>query len=127
MENMKTRGNRAINHGFITGFMCVILIASCVSIMNKSILFEDTEYIEPSDLPRMSDPTSFISIWNTTITDPGSSGSRQIRLPLDSDGIYNFTVNWGDGSNDTITACNQTLSGESNPVTHTYASGGIFA
>ncbi len=65
-----------------------------------------------------SDPNEFISVWNTT--KPGSTNSNQIHLPLQSSGTYNFIVNWGDGSNDTITVWNQAA------VTHTYTSGGVY-
>lgn len=61
--------------------------------------------------------TSFISTWNTTNT--GASASNQIKLPLVSSGTYNFSVDWGDGTSNTITAWNQAQ------TTHTYASSGI--
>ena len=62
----------------------------------------------------------FISTWNTTLTSSGSSNSDQIMLPLESSGTYNFFVDWGDGSNDTITAWNQA------ETTHTYSSTGTY-
>jgi len=40
------------------------------------------------------DPTSFISTWDTTNTSTGSSNSDQIKLPLVSNGTYNFTVDY---------------------------------
>nr|MDA3814954.1 BspA family leucine-rich repeat surface protein [Patescibacteria group bacterium] len=59
--------------------------------------------------------------WNTANISTGSSASNQVRLPLRSDGNYNFTVDWGDGSPvDTITAYNQS------EVTHTYSSSGTY-
>tara|TARA_R100001594_G_scaffold7798_2_gene20781 strand:+ start:406 stop:2379 length:1974 start_codon:yes stop_codon:yes gene_type:complete len=61
----------------------------------------------------------FVSTWNT---EAGDSGNKTITLPLVSSGSYNFTVDWGDGSSDTITAYDQVLSGESVAVTHTYSS-----
>jgi hypothetical protein len=61
---------------------------------------------------------AFISTWNTTNTSSGSSNSNQIKLPLVSNGVYNFNVDWGDGNNDTITSWNQS------EVTHTYSSSG---
>ncbi len=66
------------------------------------------------------DPNAFISIWNTTKTSFGSSGSNQVRLPLESSGTYGFTVDWGDGSNDMITIWDQAA------VNHTYASEGVY-
>jgi hypothetical protein len=41
---------------------------------------------------------TFISTWNTNNTLTGSSTSTQVKLPLESTGTYNFTVDWGDGS-----------------------------
>ncbi len=61
-------------------------------------------------------PSSFLSTWNTSLISSGSSGSNQIRLPLESSGTYNFVVAWGDGTADTITTWNQT------ERTHTFAS-----
>ncbi|MFX0100522.1 MAG: DUF2341 domain-containing protein [Candidatus Hodarchaeota archaeon] len=63
---------------------------------------------------------AFISTWNTSELSYGSSTPDQIRLPLVSTGTYNFSVNWGDGTFDTITSWNQS------EVTHTYASPGIY-
>jgi surface protein len=58
----------------------------------------------------------FISVWDTTKTSISSSNVTQIKLPLISDGTYDFTVDWGDGTNDTITTWNQS------ETTHSYAS-----
>jgi surface protein len=60
--------------------------------------------------------TEFISVWDTTLGD----GSPSIILPLVASGNYNFSVNWGDGNTDTITAYDQA------EVTHTYATGGEY-
>lgn len=60
----------------------------------------------------------FITIWDTTKT--GTSLSTQITLPLINGGNYNFTVDWGDGSSETITQWNDPA------TTHTYASSGIY-
>ena len=59
-------------------------------------------------------PDSFVSNWNTTKSGTGSSNSTQIKFPLESTGTYNFIVDWGDGTTDTITSYNQA------EVTHTY-------
>lgn len=63
---------------------------------------------------------SFISIWRTSNTSAGSSASNQIKLPLLAVGTYNFMVDWGDGTSDTITAWNQVQ------TTHTYAISGDY-
>jgi surface protein len=62
----------------------------------------------------------FVSTWNTVNTTGGSSNSNQVKLPLKSNGVYNFTVNWGDGNTDTITTWNQA------ETTHTYTSTGTY-
>ena len=60
----------------------------------------------------------FISTWNTA--NAGTSSPTQITLPLQSSGTYDFLVDWGDVSSNTITAYNQP------EVTHTYSSSGIY-
>ncbi len=62
--------------------------------------------------------TPFISKWDTTQS--GNTGNTQISLPLESSGTYNFNVDWGDSTSDTITAWNQP------EVTHTYSSAGNY-
>ena len=52
---------------------------------------------------------AFVTTWETT------TPSETITLPLVSTGSYDFDVDWGDGSSDTITAYDQA------EVTHTYA------
>jgi len=67
-----------------------------------------------------SDPNEFLSIWNTTKTSTGSSGSKQVSLPLQSIGTYNFIVDWGDEKHDTITSWHDAA------VNHTYTSEGVY-
>ena len=63
---------------------------------------------------------AFISVWRTSAVSSGSSGSNQVIFPLESYGIYNFTVDWGDGTNDTITRWDQP------EVNHTYGTSGVY-
>ena len=63
-------------------------------------------------------PGAFNSTWNTSKI--GVSNSTSIKLPLESDGIYNFVADWGDGTNDTITLYNQS------EVTHNYGVEGTY-
>lgn len=51
---------------------------------------------------------------------PGASSNTQYKLPTNAAGTYNFVVDWGDGSTDTITGYRQA------EVTHTYSTGGIY-
>ena len=48
------------------------------------------------------------------------SASDTFVLPLQSSGVYNFDVDWGDTNKDTITVYNQS------EVTHVYSSGGTY-
>ena len=61
---------------------------------------------------------TMISTWNTE--NPGTSNDDQIQLPLEFGGIYDFIVDWGDGTSDHITAWDQA------EVTHTYAEPGNY-
>jgi surface protein len=58
--------------------------------------------------------TEFISVWDTTL-----GNEPTITLPLVFSGNYNFSVNWGDGNTDTITAYDQA------ERIHNYATGGV--
>ncbi len=60
----------------------------------------------------------FVTKWNTS--NPGISNYNQIKLPLEASGTYNFQVDWGDSSSDTITSYNQA------EVTHTYIQPGVY-
>ncbi len=68
------------------------------------------EYVPP--------PPTMISTWNTE--NAGVSNDDQIQLPLEEEGNYDFTVEWGDGTSDTITEWDQL------EVTHTYDEPGIY-
>lgn len=61
---------------------------------------------------------TFISSWKTD--NSGISNSNQIKLPLQSNGTYNFSVDWGDGTTDTIT--NYLAAA----ATHTYSAPGTY-
>lgn len=60
----------------------------------------------------------FITTWKTD--NIGASNNDQITLPLENGGTYSFTVDWGDGSSDTISDWNQS------ETTHTYSSAGTY-
>jgi len=60
----------------------------------------------------------FISRWKTN--NSGDSGDNQITLPLVENGSYNFTVQWGDGEEDTITVWYDPSK------THTYPAAGEY-
>ncbi|NBT57598.1 BspA family leucine-rich repeat surface protein, partial [bacterium] len=75
--------------------------------------------VSQSVTPSLSQAGAFVSTWSTDKTSTGSSTSTQIQLPLESSGTYNFTVDWGDGSQNTITTWNDAN------ANHTYASEGV--
>ena len=73
-------------------------------------------------------PFGFRTVWDTTKVEsnifPGNASSTPndtIRLPLHESGFYDFTVAWGDGTEDHITTYNQS------EATHQYPSTGIYS
>ena len=62
---------------------------------------------------------SFLTTWNTS--EPGISASNEIQLPLRDSGVYNFTVEWGDGTSDKIMAWDQA------ETTHQFSSSGTYS
>tara|TARA_Y100000034_G_C6826021_1_gene372414 strand:- start:53 stop:1084 length:1032 start_codon:yes stop_codon:yes gene_type:complete len=68
--------------------------------------------------PMFNSGAEFISTWKTD--NSGTSNNDQITLPLELGGTYNFKVDWGDSSSDTITAYNDPA------VTHTYTLVGTY-
>ena len=65
--------------------------------------------------------TAFTTTWKTDNLFSGSSANNQIKLPLEGGGaVYNFIVDWGDGSTNTITSATQA------ETLHTYASIGVY-
>jgi len=57
---------------------------------------------------------------DTTKTGGTGTAATHFKLPLTVAGVYNFSVDWGDGQSDTITAWNDAA------VDHTYAAGGVY-
>jgi len=78
--------------------------------------------LEKNDVVDLSQtaPNQFVFTIDTENTSSGSSLNTQFMMPLVFEGSYNATVNWGDGSSDTITSYNQ------QEVTHTYSSAGQY-
>lgn len=68
---------------------------------------------------------AFISVWNTDVAEfsigvDESSIDNQIKLPLVKNGQYDFTVNWGDGTSDSITQYNDPA------AIHIYDKAGVY-
>ena len=83
-----------------------------------SALFTSIAWMVPAQAA--PGPDAFVSTWLTTETSPGSSDANQVRLPLYSGGVYNFTVDWGDQTSSAVT------SWDDPDATHTYASEGEY-
>ena len=77
--------------------------------------------LEENDVIDLSSVNPFYEFTvNTANTGLGSSTSTQYGLSTRASGTYDFTVDWGDGSTNTITTYN-----DANGL-HTYSSGGIY-
>ncbi len=57
---------------------------------------------------------------DTTQTSGTTTGNTSFKLPLTNNGTINFTIDWGDGTTDTITTWNQA------ETTHTYPTPGTY-
>ena len=116
MEIRLNKNNIIKLSAFLVIFSLILLIYLFPTFLSQKQkqTYTSLEFVTPN----ISAPNSFISIWNTA--EDGVTGSNQLQLPLQSTGTYNFLVNWGDTTNDTITNWNQT------ERTHTYASEGEY-
>jgi len=71
--------------------------------------------------PQTATPVmDFVSVWDTRLISSGSSMSNQVRLPLHSQGDYDFTVNWGDGNANIIKLY------DAAEILHTYSASGVY-
>lgn len=116
---MNNNSRFKVKLGVMVGVLLIL-----VTIQHTISFFPEKQQAIPLNTPKnfavplSADPNAFISIWDTT--QPGVSGSNQVQLPLESSGNYNFLVDWGDGSDDTITVWNQA------EVIHTYSFSGEY-
>ena len=111
--------NKAVKLG--AAFMLSWLVMLNISIFTTQVQQQkqtssDVEFI----VHTAQDPNAFVSVWNTSKTSVGSSNSSQVRLPLEATGTYDFKVDWGDESNNTVTIWNHAN------VTHTYTTEGVY-
>lgn len=88
---------------------CAAKTHTCLS--NETCVFTESEAF---DCVRLS----FVSTW--TSYNVGQSDDDQISLPLTSSGMYDFTVDWGDGTSDHITSWDQA------EKVHTFAEPGTY-
>ncbi len=88
-----------------------------VNLSNK----QDSTNMDNTDITTNTyDEEAFVSRWNTSLTSDVSSAENQIKLPLQENGDYAFTVEWGDGTNHTITTWNQS------EIIHNYTTPGVY-
>lgn len=93
--------NKAIALGIALVLVSLVLLNVAALMMPFQWQMEQPASVEYS-VPIASNPSDFVSIWDTTKTNPDSSDSNQVCLPLYDSGEYNFTVYWGDGTHDNI-------------------------
>jgi len=85
------------------------------------LLLEKNDVVDLAAIaPTPVDPTAWTFTINTANLTTGSTTNTQFKLPLTTSGTYNFSVDWGDDSTDTITTYNQA------EATHTYATAGTY-
>ena len=84
-------GQKNITRKKIIGIFLIILVVFSSGVASFVVIFLFNN-------PHNSSPIIcvFRSQWDTTKTSPGSSNDHQVRLPLISEGKYEFTVDWGD-------------------------------
>ncbi|WP_228234842.1 BspA family leucine-rich repeat surface protein [Allomuricauda sp. M10] len=87
----------------------------CLSEVDRNSLINDHGWII-NDYGKDCDPEEpFITTWKTD--NPGPSNDNQITIPTNDREIYDYRVDWGDGSFD---------EGVTGDITHTYAQPGVY-
>jgi surface protein len=120
MKNPKLRKGKVVIMSLtISILMFTILFSTYIPENSEKVTYNETNFLL-QDIQASADLSSFISVWDTTLTSNASSETNQVKLPLEASGIYDFTVNWGDGNSDTITNWAQA------EVTHNYSSTGVY-
>jgi surface protein len=59
---------------------------------------QDPLIVKYRDVPIKASNEPFLSRWDTTKGTGGGPARRQVVLPLEASGTYDFIINWGDGS-----------------------------
>lgn len=88
-----------------TVFLLVLFIVVCLPEFSIAAI---------RDTPDSNFNPEFISRWNTEL--PGSNND-QVTIPTNGSYVYDYTVDWGDGTSDTNITGN---------ITHTYDDPGIY-
>jgi flagellin-like protein len=97
--------------GNVSGAANIVVLTSDKII--ETYKYVDNGYTVQPSLIIIVDPLTFTTTWDVNSVN-GSSGNWSLDLPLQTDGDYNFTVEWGDGNSDIILLYNQS------EVTHSY-------
>jgi len=113
------KGKRVIE-SIILGVILILMIISVIIITPHFNYQRETPIYTDFSVRSSTNSDSFLSMWNTNYISQGSSNIGVVRLPLQSNGTYDFVVDWGDNNSNTITSWNQIS------VTHTYLSPGIY-
>ncbi len=100
--------------------ICALLLVCNPTLQSSYHLPTQETPRENISIKAASDPTAFVSVWNTSKISTDSSAANQIKLPLYPSGTYDFLVDWGDGTTNTITDANDTA------AIHTYSAEGIY-
>ncbi len=96
-------------------FLLAIPIISPDTVTEDEVVFQPVSSIDSNSIELQGiGPDSFVSRWNTTHISSGSSNTTQIVLPLLDTGTYDFVVDWGDGTTDSI------IGYDPSGVNHTY-------
>ncbi len=89
-------------------------ISYCTSEMARQTLIDNYGWVI-NDAGKDCSKTYFITTWKTD--NPGASADNQVSIPTYPGEVYDYNVDWGDGTND------NNVTGD---ITHTYTTSGIY-
>ena len=112
-------------------------IKECIQDLNiqqlEAVIFTENKIISKkvflSSIPPVDYGLTFVSVWDTRLNSSGSSNKSQISLPLETSGnggIYNFTVDWGDGTIENVTLYSERLHNYNTPGIYTIKINGLI-
>jgi surface protein len=121
-EGLKTIKFMSLPSYFLPGTAVVDNDGNCWSILSTSVItpnefwnysttYMDCELCIEAQTCSPIPPPSFISVWVTTLP------SESIMLPYETTGLYNGTIDWGDGNTSTNSYANRA---------HTYTTPGTY-
>lgn len=102
----------------------VTLLTSCYAKLieksNSILADQSTQTDSTNNINLVAENTKFITLWKTDNNSNTTTNNQQIVLPLDANGLYHFTVEWGDGTFSEIT------SWDDGDKIHTYTQAGTY-